>query len=215
MTYPQPQGFLAVPPTGKGNGVLVLHAWWGLNQFFKEVCDHLAEQGFIVLAPDLRDGKVAKTIEEATELMKNNDVEFSGQVVEAGRGYLMAHPSRSGKKLGGVGFSMGANWALTMASSAPDSFGAVVAFYGTSDADFSKMKAKFQGHFCEQDEWEPIKYVQGMEAEMKSAGVEADFQIYRHTSHWFMETDRPEYDRESASLAWERTVDLFKRRLGT
>jgi len=47
MTHSQPQGFLAVPPTGKGPGVLVLHAWWGLNDTMKAFCTQLAESGFV------------------------------------------------------------------------------------------------------------------------------------------------------------------------
>jgi carboxymethylenebutenolidase len=57
--------YLALPGGGKGPGVLLLHAWWGLKPFFKQVCDQLAEQGFVVLAPDLYHGPIAKTIDEA------------------------------------------------------------------------------------------------------------------------------------------------------
>ena len=46
MTHPQPDGFLAVPPTGVGPGVLVLHAWWGLNDTIKAVSTRLAESGY-------------------------------------------------------------------------------------------------------------------------------------------------------------------------
>ena len=67
MTHPQPQGFLAVPSTGKGHGVLVLHAWWGLNDTIKAFCTRLAQEGFVALAPDLFAGKIARTIEEAEQ----------------------------------------------------------------------------------------------------------------------------------------------------
>src|SRR5215471_20445120 len=62
-------GYLAIPKTSRG-GVLVLHAWWGLNDFFKGFADRLASQGFTTLAPDLREGKVARTVDEAKAMMQ-------------------------------------------------------------------------------------------------------------------------------------------------
>jgi dienelactone hydrolase len=73
MTHPQPQGFLAVPPTGQGPGVLVLHAWWGLNDTMKAICTRLAESGFVAFAPDFYHGKVVDTIAEAETLGKALD----------------------------------------------------------------------------------------------------------------------------------------------
>ena len=68
MTISQPPGFLALPRTSNGQGVLVLHAWWGLNDTIKAFCSRLAESGFLAFAPDLYHGQVAQTIEEAEVL---------------------------------------------------------------------------------------------------------------------------------------------------
>ncbi len=57
--------YLAVPEHGSGPGVLVLHAWWGLTEPFRQVCDRLAEAGFVALAPDLYRGKTTASVEEA------------------------------------------------------------------------------------------------------------------------------------------------------
>src|SRR5260221_14113923 len=70
MTHSQPDGFLALPSTGKGPGVLVLHAWWGLNDTIKAFCDRLANDGFTAFAPDLYHGKVADNIADAETLVK-------------------------------------------------------------------------------------------------------------------------------------------------
>ena len=60
--------YLVRPKSTPRGGILVLHAWWGLNDFFKELCDKLADEGYIILAVDIYDGKVAKTIPEAEKL---------------------------------------------------------------------------------------------------------------------------------------------------
>ena len=61
MRHIQPEGFLAVPPTGKGSGVLVLHAWWGLNDTVRAFCTQLAESGFVTFAPDLYNERVGQS----------------------------------------------------------------------------------------------------------------------------------------------------------
>ena len=76
MTLTQPDGFLAVPPPGKGPGVLVLHAWWGLNETMKAFCTRLAESGFVAFAPDLYHGKVADNIVDAETLGKALDANY-------------------------------------------------------------------------------------------------------------------------------------------
>lgn len=205
--------YLALPASGKGPGVLLLHAWWGLKPFFKQTCDQLAEQGFVVLAPDLYHGPVAATIDEAKALMEASDSQQMGATVMAAKNYLLAHPARTGEKLGAVGFSMGAGWSLVAATYDPEHFAAVVSFYGAGEADFSKLQAKFMGHFSDADEWESMEWVNWMADAMKTAGVDTTIFVYSGPAHWFAETDRPEYDPIAARLAWDRTFAFFKENL--
>jgi len=195
---------------GGGAGVLVLHAWWGLKPFFKQVCDRLAEQGFTVLAPDLRNGQIAKTIDEAKALMENSDSQLVGDTVMAAKDYLR---ELTKGKIGLVGFSMGGGWALILASTQPEQIGATVIFYGNEDADYGKITSKVMGHYSDNDEWEPNEYVEKTFAAFKSAGVDATLHIYPGVGHWFVEEDRPEYDSAAASLAWERTFEFLKKNL--
>jgi len=204
--------YLARPANG-GRGILLLHAWWGLKPFFKLLCDRLAEQGFVVLAPDLWNGQVAKTIGEAQELTDKSDHQFSGEIIKAAEDYLLDLTNRKGQKIGVIGFSMGGDWSLKVASEIPDKVAATVLFYGAGDTDFNKVKSKVLGHFSDVDEWEDFKYVQQMEGKMKAAGVDVQFHIYPGLAHWFMEEDRPEYEPEAAVLAWNRTVDFLKKNL--
>jgi carboxymethylenebutenolidase len=67
------EGYLALPERGHGPGVLVLHAWWGLTPFFKDVCEWLAAEGFVAFAPDRYGGPTAATIEEAEALQRQRE----------------------------------------------------------------------------------------------------------------------------------------------
>ena len=195
---------------GGGAGILLLHAWWGLKPFFKQFCDRLAAQGFTVLAPDMRDGQIATTIDEAKALMEKSNGEFVGDVVLAAKEHLRGMVAG---KIGLVGFSMGAGWALIVAAAEGVQIGATVLFYGNEYADYEKITSKVMGHYSDNDEWEPNEYVEKTFAAFKTANVDATLHIYPGVAHWFMEEDRPEYDSAAAQLAWTRTVEFLKKNL--
>jgi len=207
------KGYLASPEKPRG-GVLVLHAWWGLNDFFKGFANRLASQGFLALAPDLHDGAVATSVEGAKELRSKIADERIKQIVLGATDYLRADPSISGHKIGVVGFSMGAAWSLLLSTLKPETVGAVVVFYGSYTMDFSKAEASFLGHFSPEDEWEPIGDVRATEEKIRGAGREVSFHFYPGTKHWFVEENRPvEYNRDASDLAWKRTLDFLNKKL--
>ena len=206
-------GYLALPQSGQGPGVLVLHAWWGLTSFFKETCDRLAREGFVALAPDLHFGKTAATIDEAEALMAQRDSERMQATATGALAYLHNHPAVRGSVQGALGFSMGGGWALFLSGLAPAELAAVVVFYGSGDGDFAAARAAYQGHFAEGDEWESDEEIQQMEAAMRAAGREVTLYTYPGVKHWFFEADRPEYDRDAAELAWQRTCAFLREHL--
>jgi len=202
-------------PEGDVPGILLLHSWWGLNDFFQRLSQRLAGEGFAVLAPDLNFGQVARTIAEAEELRKQENSQTEAAVLAAVK-LLRAQPGVTPGKLGVIGFSMGADYSLLLSAALPDEIGAVCLYYGAWEVDFSKTRAAFQGHFGDTDEWTEMVYVQQLENAMRAAGLDPQFYIYPHTGHWFIEDDRPDaYQPESANLAWERTVQFFKKYLGS
>jgi carboxymethylenebutenolidase len=203
-------GYLAIPSQPKAPGVMVLHAWWGLNSFFKSLCDRLAAEGFVAFAPDLNEGKVARTIDEAKQIRSESNFEWQHAVAAAAPEFLRSRPEVRKGPLSLIGFSMGADWSLTLASEFPEDFCKVVLFYGIGDTDFSKIKAEIIGHVSDADEWEPLEGIRAMEANMRTAGLNPTFHIYPNKSHWFFENDRPEYDPEAAELAWTRTLEFLK-----
>ena len=85
-------GYLALPAKSNAPGVMVLHAWWGLNSVFTGVCDRLASEGFVAFAPDLYDRKIAKTVDEAKQLMPENEWEQCHPIVIAATEFLRNRP---------------------------------------------------------------------------------------------------------------------------
>ena len=96
----QPEGYLAIPATGQGNPVLVLHAWWGLNDTIKAFCTRLAEAGFVAFAPDLYHGAVADTITDAETLGRSldaNHLQAKAEIVAATR-FLLERAGKADRK---------------------------------------------------------------------------------------------------------------------
>ncbi len=171
MTTSQPRGFLALPPAGKGPGVLVLHAWWGLNDTIKAFCTRLAESGFVAFAPDLYHGKVADTIADAETLGQALDGNFQqarAEIADAAT-YLNESAGQPGRGIAVVGFSLGVYYALDLAAAHPEHIHSVVIFYGTGDGDYSRSRAAYLGHFAENDEFEPQSNVDALDASLQDA----------------------------------------------
>ena len=214
MTHSQPQGFLAIPPAGKGPGVLVLHAWWGLNDTVKAFCTRLAESGFIAVAPDLYHGKVADNIADAETLVKalnSNHRQAETEIADATM-FLNDRVGQADRGLAVIGFSLGANYALDLAAADPEHIRSVVLFYGTGGDDFSHSRAAYLGHFAENDEFEPQAGVDDLEESLRRAGRPVTFHTYKGTGHWFFGSDRWQaYNQAAAGLAWGRTLAFLKR----
>ena len=211
MQNSQPDGFLAMPPAGKGDAVLVFHAWWGLNDTLRAFCTRLAGAGYLAFAPDLYHGKVADTIEGAEALAGELDAHHEQALadVHAAAQFLQAHAGT--RTLAVIGFSLGAFYALRLATTAPEGVRAVVLFYGTGYGDFNQSQAAFLGHFAENDVYEPAEGVAELEAEIRQAGRPVTFHDYPGTGHWFFEADRTQaYDPDAAVLAWERTLAFLQ-----
>jgi carboxymethylenebutenolidase len=212
MRRSQPKGYLAIPHSGQGPAVLVLHAWWGLNDTIKEVCDRLAQEGFTAYAPDLYHGRMAQTIEEAESLSGEAEAEPIKADIAAAVDFLRRQAETADGKLGVIGFSFGAYFALELAADMPERIRAVTLFYGTGEADCAKSQTAYLGHFAAQDDYEPAEFVDQLEASLRAAGRPVTFHRYPDVGHWFFEPDRPDaYNQAAAELAWERTVVFLKQ----
>jgi len=212
------RAYLAVPESGSGDGVLVLHAWWGLTDDCTAVCDRLAEHGYVALAPDLYvDRATATTIAEAEVLVNAHDSapEIAETVVLSAIEHLRGMQEATGDQIGVIGFSLGAYWALHASQVRPDAISAVVTVYGTDGGDYSTARAAYLGHFAEQDHFEPLDGVRALESRIRDAGRDVTFHIYPGTGHWFAEPSRSDaYDAGATELMWARTLAFLNEHLG-
>ena len=213
MTLPsQPDGYLATPPAGSGPGVLVLHAWWGLNAAIEAFCDALAAEGFVAFAPDLYDGEVATTIEGAEALGQALDARHEEARAEVTHAADFLIGRASGDCIAVIGFSLGAYYALDLAARVPRCIDAVVLYYGSGGGDWSTARARYLGHFAGNDPYEPPSNVDHLERSLRESGREVTFQRYPGVGHWFCEPDRDDaFDASSAALAWTRTLAFLRR----
>jgi carboxymethylenebutenolidase len=212
------QGYLAVPPSGRGPGVVVIQEWWGLVPHIEDVCERLSAEGFVALAPDLYRGtKVSEPDEAGKEMMAlqldRAGKDMSGAVDEVER-------RSSGDKVGVVGFCMGGGLALVLATQRPDAVAACVSFYGLvpwpeAQPDFSALSGAVLAHVAGNDEYFTPAAAHDLEEQLHGLGKEAEFHVYEGTDHAFFNDTRPEvYDAGASATAWARTVDFFHARLG-
>lgn len=208
------RAWLTRPASGDGPGVVVLHAWWGLNETIRGYADRLADEGFVAIAPDLFRGAVADTIEAADATSGDVSAADAKRLVSAAVDRLRADEGELGRGIGVVAFSFGCYFALDLAARG-NGVDAVVLHYGTGgEFDWSPARAAFLGHFASDDPYESAGEVEALRAALADARLEVRFETYPATRHWFVEPDRPEYDEAAAELAWQRTVAFLRENLG-
>lgn len=191
-----------------GPGVLLLHEFFGLTDAFKAYCDALNAEGFTALAPDLYDGRIATTVEEAEALSGSLDQEHTMKRLRAAVEHLQAnwHP-----RVGVIGFSLGAWLAGQLAQETP--LDATVLYYGTADAG-ERWNGPVLAHLAEVDEWEPLEEMRARMIGLEDAGIDVEAHVYPGTTHWFANRDVTDaFDAEASGLAWERTIEFFRHHL--
>ncbi|MEM9135012.1 MAG: dienelactone hydrolase family protein [Actinomycetota bacterium] len=207
------EAFLVDPPGGEnGPGVLVLHSWWGLNEWARQFCRRLAGEGYTVLAPDMFDGVQPVTEPEGEAVLGGIDPdELSGLVMSSAH-TLRAASADPDRPIAVVGFSMGASLALWLSARLSTAVGAAVVFYGTQSIDFDDATATYQGHFATDDHLVSEEDRVVTESFIRLGGRDTEFHLYPDTGHWFFE-EGDHYAAEAAELAWTRTVEFLERQL--
>jgi len=209
-------GYLSVPASGKGPGVIVLQEWWGLVPHIKDICDRFAAEGFVALAPDLYHGESTKSPDEAGKLMMALKIDEAEKDLRGAINYLLKQEATSGDKVGTVGFCMGGALSL-YAASKNRQVAACVVFYGIHPnvkPDLANLQAPVLGIYAERDAYVPPSAVRELEARLKEFGKSSEMHIYPGLDHGFFNDTRTDvYDEAAARDAWNRVLKLFREHL--
>ena len=209
-------GYLSVPESGSGPGVIVIQEWWGLVDHIKDVCDRFAGEGFVALAPDLYHGQTTKSPDEAGKLMMALRIDEADKDISGAIQYLLNHEATT-RKVGVVGFCMGGALALDTATKNAN-VSACVVFYGGHPKvkpDLPKLQSPVLSISGDRDSSVTPQVVRNLEQQLKSLGKQVDVIIYPGADHAFFNDTRPTvFQPEAASDAWQHTIDFFNKHLG-
>lgn len=222
LTYPSPQGngtmrgYFVRPANAAGKlpGVLVVHENRGLNPHIEDVARRVALANFVAFAPDALTplGGYPGTEEKAAELFGKLDAMKRTEDFIAAANFLKAHASTTGR-IGVVGFCFGGGVANMLATRVPD-LAAAVPFYGgqPAAADVPKINAPLLIHYGGLDERVNAGWP-AFEAALKANKRNYTMHMYEGANHGFNNDTSPRYDKKSADLAWQRTIEFFNKNL--
>ena len=207
------QGILYTP-AGKGPfpAIIVIHEWWGLNDWVKDQAAKLSSQGYVALAIDLYRGKVAADSDMAHELSRGLPEDRAKRDLRAAFEFLASQPEVKKDRIGAIGWCMGGGYSLDVALQEP-TLAADVINYGhlaTDPEALKKIHAPILGSFGGQDHGITPDDVHKFEQSMKQLGKSIDVKIYDDAGHAFENPNNKSGYREADAVdAWKRTVDFL------
>jgi carboxymethylenebutenolidase len=211
-------GYLALPESGSGPGVVVIQEWWGLTDYIAGVADKLAAEGFVALAPDLFGGKTTHDADEAGKLMTELPVDQAARDLGGAVDFLITNDAVTSSSVGAIGFCMGGGFVLMLAAQQKLKVSAAVAFYGVGPAvpdQYADLTAAVQGHYAENDDFFPPSDAREQEEQIrKESGAEVEYFFYP-AGHAFHNDENllGTYDAEQAQIAWDRAVGFLKAKV--
>jgi len=210
------RGYLALPAKRSGRlpGVLVVHENRGLNPHIEDITRRIALEQYVAFAPDALTplGGYPGDEDKARELFAKLDQAKTREDFVAAAGWLKVRAECTGK-VGVVGFCYGGGVANMLAARLPE-LSAAVPFYGTQPPaeDVAKIKAPLLIHYAEKDE-RINAGIPAFKSALEANHVKYEMFTYPGTQHGFNNDTTPRYDKAAATLAWQRTMDFFKKNL--
>ena len=198
--------------TPTNNWLIIVHEWWGLNDYIKQEAERLQKEiGKInVLAIDLYDGKVAETPVVAQQLLGSLKDERARSIIQGAINY-----TGKNSNIYTIGWCMGGGWAFQASLMAGNKSKACVFYYGMPESDISKLKkasGDFLGIFASKDSWISPEIRKTYEANMKLA-KKAVFSKSYEAEHAFANPSNPKFDKVAAAEANKQAIDFLKKRL--
>jgi len=201
-------------PAGKGPfpALIVIHEYWGLNDWVKEQASKFADQGYVALAVDLYRGKVADNPDLAHQLMRGVPEDRAKRDLGAAFDYLAGQPNVKKERIGSVGWCMGGGYSLDVALLEP-ALAAAVINYGhlaTDPAELKKISAPILGNFGGQDQGISPADVKKFGEALDKLGKKVDIKIYPDAGHAFENPNNKQgYRADDAADAWKRSLDFL------
>jgi carboxymethylenebutenolidase len=210
-------GYLALPVGGgRHPAIILIHEWWGLNDWVKDQAKQFAADGYVALAVDLYRGQVGTTPDEAHILMRGLPDDRGLRDLESAFAYLASRPDVEANKIGSIGWCMGGGWSIKLAEDQPK-LAAFVVNYGplpTDPAIIAKIKAPMLGNFGADDKGIPPESVRAFDAAMKADGKRPDIKIYEGAGHAFQNPNNKDgYRKEATEDADKRITSFFHKEL--
>lgn len=209
---------LYTPPSGSGPfpALVVIHEWWGLNDWVKQQASNYADQGYVTLAIDLYRGQVATTPDEAHQIMRGVPEDRAQRDLLAATAYLRSLGNVNAKRIGAIGWCMGGGYALDLAVADPR-LKAVVINYGhlaSDKATLKKIHASVLGIFGGQDKGISVADIRKFETQLEGMGKKVEIHIYPNAGHAFENPDnKAGYRPQDAEDAAKLTQDFLSRNL--
>jgi carboxymethylenebutenolidase len=204
---------LYMPPKGEGPfpALVVVHEWWGLNDWVKQQASNYADQGYITLAIDLYRGQVATTADEAHQIMRGVPEDRAQRDLLAATTFLRSLNTVNTKRVGVIGWCMGGGYALDLAISDPKLKVAVINYghLATEKSNLRKIHASILGIFGGQDKGIPVVDIRKFETELEGLNKKVEIHIYPDAGHAFENPNNKDGYREQDAADAEKLTQAF------
>lgn len=200
------------------SGVILIHAWWGLDQHMRFVAEQLARHGYVVLAVDLFRGQVTRERSVAARLADIADADASGRLSNLEQAVNYMNTQQHVKQLGVVGWSLGGRWAFRIASDLPQAINALVVFYAppyTEPSELAPLRMPILAFFGGRDPFVPPQIVAKFQWAAGLASAQADIHIYPEAQAGFDNPESTAYDAVDAEDAQHQLEAFLAAHLGS